>query len=407
MVIKREKGKKKVIKPNFKPLIIIPPTSGLINLAKELRLDIGVRRKNGGPTLAELGGKHITSRRMVVSMENTGIFYLNLAAELYGGEIMKKKEAPLFNNSFKPPSLNPDFRPDIIVRGDLGNVYIEAKSVSVNGSKPQFSHRQFLHYSLALLEDNGSEMYSVIFRYGTNKAQKLYRHNCGGLVKELSESTRDVLLIPHNLLAFIFTLSCSDKRDQLSFKSRYENIRRFYGKWLSFLHKYWEKPYEAINKIVEHAKRIPPTDDEIRTGNIREWDEIEKRLDKNKFYLWDIQTKQYLSPPIYCRNRRIGNSTFDRRAKAYRDWKKSDKMKKLEFKSAKKPFIVTEYRMPDMGPWVDYFRDNFEEFLVGMGMKGDYDEILSWAEMNEEREAIKKESKAEVVIETPDDGVPI
>jgi len=365
---KRE-GKRIVIRPDFKSQIKMPGTAGLINLAEEKHLRPTPAQKRKGIKPKNLAAQYIMNRRMKVSMENTGTFFVYLCNALVGG-ILRRSEVPLFPDNHEKSWSCYGFSPDIVVEGDLRNTYIEVKGTAGSVGKANFSHCQYLRYSQAFLEDKGSEVLAAIFKYGGRKAMRMYvckskdTHKCDNrcLVKKLSTSTRSLLIIPHNLLTFLLMLSPSEERDHRSSAHyRFLNYKTSYGTYFTLLHKHHENIDQAIDEILKFAKSKS-----LGLGD----------FNADDFYLHDLGAKQHDAPRVYCRNRRIGNALG----------------KEL------KPFVVTEYRTSNNQEWKSYFRDNFEGFVKGMGMWKDYQRRL---ERDAERAEAKK-AKAELT-----DGIPI
>lgn len=378
---KTSRKKRITIKPDFLPQIPMPSTPALYELAKKENLELlysmgqtGEKRKKKPE---ELAAQRIMRQRLDTSKKNTSKFYLNLFQALYGGKISKQNDAPLFPDEQIQVCSIPGFRPDLVISGELRETYVEIKSSSLK-QKSWFAHKQFLSYSRALLENKGSEMLTAIFRYGKRENVKLYicnnkdGHKCNNrcLVDKLSNSTRNLLVIPHNLLTFLLMLCHSKDMSHVSSQGRnFENYKRPHGTWLTFFHDYWRNPDEAINKTLEYAE----SKDSDLMGFSRE-----------DFYLDDLEATQHDAPRIYCRNHRIGNNIGEK-------WK---------------PFIITEYKTPYNTEWTSHFRDNLDSFLENLCMKDDYDKLQAWIERSNERQAIKTADTLRVPKE-PTDGIPI
>jgi len=382
-MVKKGAKKRTVIKPNFLPQIPMPSTPALRELAKEKSLDLldSMAGEGKKKKLEELGARFVMNKRMKISMENTGRFYVSLYNALYGGEILRNNEAPLFENTETTYNFSSSFKPDIIIKGNLKTTCIEVKATSVHQGKTKFAHRQYLRYSQAFLEDKGSEMYVAIFKYGKRRPLKLYvcknedGHKCDNrcLVDKLSNLTRSLLIMPHNLLTFLLMLPYSREEDHsTSNTSRdFEYYKEPWGKWVSLLHEHWENPDLAITKILKHAesKHMDFFDD----------------FSRDDFYL-GFKTRQYDAPKIYCRGRRIGN--------------------KNKFRQGLEPFIITEYKTLYNIKWKKHFRANFDKFVDALRMKEDYEKMLGWDESVAERIAIKETGQMEAQVK-PDDGIPI
>jgi len=385
MVTKREKVKRRVIKPVFLPQITMPGTSALRKIAETENLVLLEKFVQSGEKKRkpeELAAHMISRKRRVISKKNTSEFYLKLFQSLYGGRISRQNEAPLFSNEEVPVCSIPGFRPDLVISGKLRDTYVEVKASSLK-QKPWFAHRQFLGYTTALLENEGSKVLTAIFRYGKGGVNlNLYKckndggHKCDNrcLVETLANSTRSLLVIPHNLLTFLLMLcSPKDMNHSSSTGGRNENYKRPYGTWITILNEYCETPDKAIDEILKNAKSK-------KLGLLD--------LSKEDFYLGDLKVTRRDAPRVYCRNRKIGDAVL----------------------AAWKPFIITEYKTPYNAEWVKHLGENLEHFVENLFMKEDYDNLQELVEhsmdYDRERKAHQTESWTRIP-EKPEDGIPI
>ncbi|MDP2951555.1 MAG: hypothetical protein Q8N55_04180 [bacterium] len=374
-----------IIKPNFLPLVPDPhklTRRQLLRVAKEERLILTAQAEKERLTFEQIAARSLTHQRMVICKKNAGNFYLHLCAALYGGRILREN-ASLFNGEQGWECSFKGFKPDIVVDSDLRTTFGEVKSVSGNTLKVGFAHKQFLGYSQALLENKGSEMFAGIFKYGSWTPSKLYvcrnedGHFCDNrcLVKNLSQMTRSLLVIPHNLLAFLLMLSNSEERDHTTSTARnYEHYKIVLGSYFTTLHNNWESPEQAVGKILEHSK--------FDLGDFKRED----------FYLGDLQATQRTAPIVYCRNKKIGNIVYKRKRGMGIVGKKWE------------PFIITEYKTPHTDKWKKHFEAEQEKFISSLGMTEDYKRVCEWRELTEEREGIRKEP--EMVIGASKDNIP-
>jgi len=383
---KKEHTSRVTIKPKFLPLVPDPhrlTRRQLLRVAEEERLVLTTEEKKEKLTLEEVAARSLTHQRMVICKKNAGNFYLHLCAALYGGEILRENAA-LFDGEKGWECSFKGFKPDIIIDSDLKTTFWEVKAVSGNTLKVGFAHKQYLGYSQALLENKGSEMFAGIFKYGSSIPAKLYvcrskdSHHCDNrcLVENLSQMTRSLLVIPHNLLTFLLMLSNSEERDHTTSTARnYEHYKIVLGSHFTILHKNWENPDQAISKILEHSK--------FDLGN----------LTLDDFYLWDLHATQRNAPNVYCRNRRIGNIVYERKGRMGIVGKRWE------------PFVITEYNTPHTDKWKNHFEEEQGKFISTLEMKDDYKKICERREETQEREGLRKEP--EIVIEAPKDGIPI
>ncbi|MFA5174053.1 MAG: hypothetical protein WC438_02635 [Candidatus Pacearchaeota archaeon] len=275
--------------------------------------------------------RSIMNQRIDVSKKNTSLFFRTLFQSLYGGE---------FTNIHGRDS-NGYFHPDLVIGQGENKKDIEVKAVSAINAKPLFGHRQFRGYCWNLINQEASEMYSAIFKYGNRKMEnrnsvKLYvcsaknrdEHNCDNrcLAERLSNADKSLLILPHNLLSFILMISEHQDMDHTnsdSFDS--ETYGKPYGAWLSLLHKNWNNSGEAVDRIFSD-KRLK----EFKLMGMKPED----------FYLNELKTRQFEYPLNAC-------------CQGYKI----------------KPFIVTEYENPIHEKWRKKLEDNLESIFLSMGIK--------------------------------------
>ena len=340
------------IRPDFLNQVKMPGKRGLARLAKEWGVS------------PEDAAKYVQNQRIVISAKNTGSFYVELFKELYHGRILRETKLPLF--PFHDIDMQEGFFPDVVVNGQARKIYAEVKAISTHTAQPFFGYYQIANYCLSLLENKGSKMITGIFKHGGRLPVKNHlcekkirgKHKCDNrcLVGRLSKSTKSLLVLPHNLLMFILSLSHVDEMDQDSSNSSRmsETYKRPYGTWLTSLHKNYEEPMQAVDEILEHAKKKL-----LGLGDLKPED----------FFLKDLSARQFQSPDnVYCRNCNVH------------------------------PFTITEYRNNNFDGWMDHFKKNHSLILENMRVKEVYDVVC-------ERRSLGKENGGEVG--KPDDDIPI
>ncbi len=366
------KEKRVVIRPDFYPQIKMPSGPELRRLAR------------AGKITAEEQARMIMGQRQVTSVKNTSKFYVDLFRELYESRILEDTEMPLFT---PPVSINPLFLPDVVVNGHMRTTFVEVKAISDRNKRPFFGHRQFAGYCGALLNNPGSKMLTGIFCYGGETYEKLYlcakkkshkeKHKCDNrcLVEKLSHSTNSLLVLPHNVLSFLLMLTYSVEMDQKNAQSSlgFEHYKRPYKAWMELLVEDFQRPFQTMQKILEHA----------HSHYLDLWG-----FKINDFYLEDLEARSVYSPDnLYCYSSRERNQRRSR------------------FKI--KPFPIIEYTTPCHSEWMKYFSEKLDLFLGDIGIKDIfYKREQRLAELrieNKEREAIKKEAKTEFPKKPPDD----
>lgn len=373
-MVKKGAKKRIVIKPGFLSQIPMPSTPALRELAKRenLKLLDSMTRKGGKRRkLEQLGAEFIGRQRKNISVRNTSTFYLNLFLALYGGKIIRDNSAPLFPEPDIDISWDSYFYPDVLVAGEKRVSFGEVKAISVNGAKPFFGYRQMAGYWRNLLENRGSEMFAAIFKYGNWRPVKYHichnedDHKCDNrcLVRNLSKTTRSLLVIPNNLLTFLLMLSPSQEMDQRKTRrgNGRETYKKPYGTWLTCLHKNYDNPKKAIDEILKHA-------DSKHLGLMY--------FSKKDFFLDDLKVKKTTSPDnLYCRSKR------------------GFPMYKI------KSFDIVKYDTLHHDAWIRHFKDKLDDFLDCLGIKELYKERAERASI------ISVETK--YIPEKPADGIPI
>jgi hypothetical protein len=381
----RKKGARRIIKPVLYELEKMPDGNNLERLA----LKQGLK--------PEEYSKGVNARRKVSSKRSTGAFYTALFDELYRDRILANASMPLFRESSTGEYYEVGFRPDSQVAGDLRNTYIEVKAISVWMGKPFFGYSQIANSIAALLEDNGAEVMTAIFRYGKGhespflgrcKRKEEGRHICDNrcLVKTLSHRTQDLLIVPHNILLFLLAISKSERMDQTRSNSsrNSEDYRRPYGTWITMLHEHY-KNCSAFQKIFDFktAREKSQGGNSVRTTLLRLSGEEDFNL--ADFHLEDLTATQRIfgidedgndipEERIYCRSARG--------IPIYRI----------------KPFTITEYKNPHGRKWVETMREKLPALIELLDIKKQYDRVV-------ERRAIQKAETTEIPVVV--DEIPI
>ncbi len=379
---KKGAGKRVVFRPKFNPQITIPRrTDSLRRVGRAKGWDCLLTGEWKDKKLEEVTYQFLMNKRMRISQVNTGRYFLELFHALYGGDVSRENHHSLFGDD-PVLSFSPDFRPDVVIPGRLRNTYVEVKAASARKGVPSFAYRQYLRYSLALLEDKGSEMFAAIFKYGKgHENQRLYvchnedGHRCDNrcLVNNLSDATKSMIYVPHNLLTFLLMLAPEVVRDHTSSNTSrdFEKYKDPYAGWFTLLQKYHKRPQDAIKSILENVEK----------PNVRA-EALPRRFSVDDFYLGYLVARQRIVKNVYCRDRKVGGLIHPFTRHKY--------------------FVVTEYSNIKHREWVKYFRDGLDGFVKGLKMGEDYQEIIARKEEKDERDAMRGQVNADIVVRSDD-----
>lgn len=291
----------------------------------------------------------VVNWNMTKTNKDTGKFYVHLFQGLYGGKIMRDgevhhNEVPLYGRVNVA-----SFKPDIVIPNGTGEMQVEVKSYATHKGSPTFGAHQFSSYTRSFLENPYSKVVVGIFKYGKgNSPQKLYLcdyhgkreapdHKCDSrcVIRKLSSTTRNLLVVPHNLLSFLLSVAYVDGRDQASTKSIRDREDYFLplGRWMSWLHKHQEEPLLAIGKILEDKGK--------RIGQKRTFGMLPKPKD---FLLEDLVAERQESPTnIFCGSYKV------------RGYDGSS-------------FPITVYTNPRVDDWREKIGGHLDSYLMNVGI---------------------------------------
>lgn len=348
-------------------------------------------------------------QRLDVFKKNLGKLYVYLFQGMYGGEVLKDSHG--HSNLF--PLLEERgarWDPDIFIENGTLDTYVEVKATSRARPRPLFGFRQYCGTTLGIVENPMPvNMLAAIFQYerlrkenfGACNSSKFGRHPCDSrcLVERVAESTGSLLVLPHNLLTFLFLISRKYKLNQQTSQSRInsETYIEPFCSWLTWLRQSSGNPSGVIEQIMDYpyVKGLP---------------EVPNPED---FFISGLTARKINSSEL-----------FDGNLVALT--KKKRTIRSPEF--AMKPFPVIIYENPSKGEWFDYFRKHYQEILINLGAYETYQELLerrkkrrSRRGRNERRREIREEKKKkkeaekqqlsvpeyEPLPETPEDGIPI
>ncbi len=356
-----KKGARRIIKPVLYELEKMPDGQRLARLAERQGLK------------PDEYAKSVNARRKVASKNTTGAFYTALFDEMYREQILARSSMPLFRDSDTGEYVEPGFRPDSRVNGDSKNTYVEVKAISVKSGMPFFGYSQIANGIAASLEDEGAEIMAGIFRHGKGENSHLERcrkkdlgkHPCDNrcLVQNLGCNTNDLLIVPHNLLTFLLSISKSWRMNQTRSNSTrdYEDYKLPYGGWITMLHRHYEDPYSTVREIFDfktRKERISPTG---RTSLLRS--DLKGGFKFEDFYLEDLKATQ---------------KTFG----INKDGKEAPK-ERIYCRSARgvpiyriQPFTITEYTNPDNRKWVETMGQKLDALISLLGIEEQYERVV-------------------------------
>jgi hypothetical protein len=294
------------------------------------------------------------NKNRIKTGKDTGRFYTHVFHALYGGEIMREGSGGGYAARFPLiDEVGTTFFPDILLKNGTLDLYIEVKAFCASHGLPKFGFRQFCNYTRSFLENPNSATIAGIFKYGTggsNNRGKLYlckfhgkeqkpTHHCNSqcVASSLSSSTRDLIILPHNLLSFLLSISKTEVHNQESSQSPIDSEEYFLPKshWLTLLKENADHPERAIEAVL--------ADESILSGRRR----ITRKLPDPSFFLLEgLAALQYESPDnIYYGPHRIRNGVND-----------------------KTTFRITDYTPSDSSGWAEHIARNLEEFLDEVGI---------------------------------------
>jgi hypothetical protein len=377
-----------------------------------MRLKRGTKRVYLQPNthrLPDIHGIHdpleaavVASRRKKLSKDLVSNFYIRLYQAIYGGKVLRTGEnhhntSPLFE---KQDLARADFRPDLVKRVGTKEIHVEVKASQRTQARPWFGYHQFSSYCRSFLENHEADMHAALFMYGKRRPEKLHvctkdkvkTSGCAGecdnrhLIERLSHSTRELLILPHNLLTFLLMASPTEERNQESSNS-YRDVEHYYRpfrKWLGLFGKHWQDPQPAIDEVMEDVKKQT---DRLRGDPLR-------GFKPEDFFLDCLESSSSRSPTnLWC-------LTFGEGFSAYNP---SYKISGFNEPS----FPIVEYSLPEGGldRWKTKFAENLDGFLMALGVD------LVWEKQQkrivENHEAEQKRIKEQEVLDSkPKDGIP-
>ena len=300
------------------------------------------------------------SKDMIKGRKNISRFFESIYTLMYGGKIMKEGKE---DTKFILEGIQRSFSPDIVLEDEKKIETTEIKAYSIRTSAPHCSFKQISNYFFSLLEgfDNNGKIPNfnyAFFRYGNNKhTGGLDRLGNKDLVKRLSEEDKSLLIIPPNLLSFLFSFSRIEEKDRTSTHPQRD----------SYL--YLRPRASALKKLYHNGKGI---------------DNLIEDFEERREGVIDFSTYGELED--FCVDKLLveHSKSPEIRAKYY------GKTRIIE------PFNITKYSLSEQDhlEWLDHFSKNHERILGDLGLR----DIIS---EKEEEEKILEEKIEEDLEDAP------
>lgn len=272
------------------------------------------------PRIIENIRKELVGSRGKAAGDKTALFYTRLYSALFGGDM----------NGLAPGDCHKGFHPDVTRRERGGFLRTEVKATSTKNGSPKVGCFQFVNYCKDFLfafrnREKPSVEYAF-FKYGKgNTNEKLYQYNNRRLVEKLAHSTRDLLVVPLNLLILMLRDYDVKNMDHSSSNTSrdLEPYWRPHGGQMTRIH----NSEEELEKLVEGLKY--------------------SRIGNGELCTDELVRDQCESPDnIYCKGFKI------------------------------KPFTITRYYNKNMLRWAESFNENFESFMDVLGISGALDDMV-------------------------------
>ena len=291
--------------------------------------------------------------KRAISSKNTGTFYAHLFTTIGGGTVHHSSRDEI-EEVFSGDRRN--FLPDVVHNRKTGKGYTEIKAVSTRTSQPQCYFGQLENYCLQLLKriDEGDELPWVdyaFFRYGDRNLCGQSSFTNQELMRKLAQNTRDLLILPLNLVFLVLMNSPSEVRDHSSNSQTRANCSywKVRSSMLNLFHMNSEK---AVERVLEDDRYI---------GN----------LERDDLFIDELYSMKLESPRIHTPKPNII-----------------------------KPFEITKFRLPYLvyKEWLYHFKNNHQRILGELGIRDLYAESSDGNYVPEriEREKIPEKPKDDV-----------
>ncbi len=195
------------------------------------------------------------NRNLNIAKSNIGTFYSHLYQSIFGGHIIRKfkTEKEVHTNGDETEERN--FHPDHIRFENHRKIFCEIKAISDKNSKPWCSSGQLENYCNDQLVDAFETMFTpeleyAFFRYKhrNDNEKKTSVLTTQELARRLSRQTKDLLIVPSNLLFLMLLASENNYINQESNKGPNEaHYWKIYGKLITRMHNQ-ENPTQLVKE---------------------------------------------------------------------------------------------------------------------------------------------------------------
>jgi len=341
----------------------------------------------------------INSQRGGAVKEYLGSFYTQLMANLLCDRVTVNNPryvspSPLFGTTENGDESA--YAPDIIAEDK--SFQMEVKAGNYQSGRLFFRAGQYAGYSWDFLNNSSMALYTAVFLFGDSRvkghkkvrtedgetrirpqrSERLYicknrpsqpctnLHCCNGerglhVIERLCESTRNLAILPHNFMSYLFALSQQEGLGKSSVsRSRRTRQTGYFRPKASWFIRLTQplSPQQLAEQIYGYEiTKQGEKEKAICKRLAMPYDGKEARplkgLTLDDFFLDDLQSEQFQSPEIYV----ITSQPLRR----YRI----------------KPFPITFFSWASPGAlhaWKNYFAQNKERFLNHLGIQEQYDE---------------------------------
>lgn len=258
-------------------------------------------------------------QRADISKGNTGRFFCELYVGVFGGRAAKYSHADVGIDLENDDPEN--FRPDVIRDNKHEKVYTEVKSVSTKTSQPLCALNQLADYAYYIIKDSSAMKKPVygeyaFFRYKQRRNVRLSKLGNNELASQLSERTKNLLVLPLNLAILAFLNSPVIKVDQTR-NIHLSNLRyagsedklfwQVPGRLLQGFH---DDPLGGPRKLIEQTTLVDSKNDKGLV-NLLALDQIDfERYDVDWVYCGSHKISRFLVTRFYNRHPHLFMETF-------------------------------------------------------------------------------------------------
>ena len=270
--------------------------------------------------------------------KNVSHFYSEVYAAMTGGEA-----GPIYKGDRETLSdgLEINFHPDVTKKSRAGVRYTEVKAFSSRSLRISCSLRQIANYSYKLLEritagDSAPSVDYAFFRYGEWADANLFRLPNEELEKRLCERTKFGVVLPLNLLLFMFYNSHIKNQNQKSSDSNFDSQSYFEMSGGRMFKRLFRGDSTLFDEMKEHFEDLSNS-------------EFSYHFEPEDFMLSEIKHKTFASPKIKVNGKNV------------------------------QPFDIINYYLPSKQhkSWLNHFKKNHKRILDGVGIEDYMDNLFA------------------------------